>query len=1052
DGFKFFEHDSEHSLDTGNAAGANYDMVNPLTTGGSQFQYFNPHWMHEQLARLNTEYRQRFADRVYEVFFNDGLLTPDNAKAIVDARAAQIDQAIIAESARWGDAKRGTPFNKNDWLGAVNSIRSFIDNRIPTVLNQLRGQNWYPDTEAPLFTVNGSPIHSGRIDDDDLISMVTTSSTVFTAIVEDGSSWKYLDNGSNQGTAWRQPSFNDASWQSGNAQLGYGDGDEVTVVSYGSNANDKYPTTYFRKSFNVADKSAFQTLQLRLQRDDGAVVYLNGKEVVRSNMPGGTISYDTYAAGVAGGGDETTFFEYAIDLNDLVNGTNVLAVEVHQTSGSSSDISFDLELLGGSLVATNGTVYYTLDGSDPRLPGGQINPNATLFNGQAFALPGTRIIHARSRINGQWSPLATATYSIDEPAAAGNLTITEINYNPHDALTQFGDLDVDNDDFEFVELANIGDTTIDLTGVRFIQADNDGSTEGIEFDFATQTLDPGQRMVVVKDRVAFASRYGTNVRIAEALDQVDGVYAGGLSNGGELLTLVDAAGDVIVQFEYNDSGAWPGRADGRASTLELKEDMLADLADGNSWRSSNEFGGSPGAAGTGPIRDIVINEILTHTDLPQVDMMELHNVSNQTVPIANWYISDNNDNYFEHQISFFEPAMTAGSYRTLDENQLGFGFRGQESDDLHIVAATVNGKPLRFVDDVDFGAAQNGVSLGRWPNGSGELFPMTSLTLGQPNSGPRLGNVLIGEVHYHPVVPNGATLAESELEFVEVWNPSGSPLNIGHWRLNKAIDFEFAANTVIGVGERLTVVSFDPVAEPAKASDFRSIYGMNQNARLLGPFSGGLDNGGERLELDRPEDLAQLGLGYVLVDRILYNDDSPWPATPDGGGSSLHRTDAQAFGDLATGWAARTPTPGQDGGTGNGRPNAANDVYSVAEGGLLTISAPGVLSNDSDPNGDALTASLLSQPDFGTLALNANGSFTYQHNGGEQTQDSFVYQVSDGQAVATATVTINITPVNDRPVGRGDSYAVNEGSVLRIPAPGLLTNDSDVDSSSLTAV
>ena len=99
DGFKFFEHDSEHSLDTGDAASAGYNMVTPLTSFGANIVYFNPHWMHEQLAQTNTEYRQRFADRVYELMFNDGLLTAENAKAMINSRTAEIDQAIIAESA-----------------------------------------------------------------------------------------------------------------------------------------------------------------------------------------------------------------------------------------------------------------------------------------------------------------------------------------------------------------------------------------------------------------------------------------------------------------------------------------------------------------------------------------------------------------------------------------------------------------------------------------------------------------------------------------------------------------------------------------------------------------------------------------------------------------------------------------------------------------------------------------------------------------------------------------------------------------------------------------
>jgi len=160
-------------------------------------------------------------------------------------------------------------------------------------------------------------------------------------LVPTGSVWKLLDNGSNQGTTWQQPGFDDSSWASGAAQLGYGDGDEVTVVSYGPDPNNKYITTYFRRSFNVTDASIYQSASLRLLRDDGAVVYLNGVEVFRSNMPGGSISYTTLASAAI---DDSTFYTTSVDPANLVNGVNVLAVEIHQANATSSDISFDLEL------------------------------------------------------------------------------------------------------------------------------------------------------------------------------------------------------------------------------------------------------------------------------------------------------------------------------------------------------------------------------------------------------------------------------------------------------------------------------------------------------------------------------------------------------------------------------------------------------------------------------------------------------------------------------------------------------------------------------------
>src|SRR5215218_7714607 len=132
---------------------------------------------------------------------------------------------------------------------------------------------------------------------------------VETTLVPAGATWKYLDNGSNQGTAWSANAFDDAAWAAGPAQLGYGDGDEATVVGFGPDSANKYITTYFRRSFNVNDAGAFAALTLRLLRDDGAVVYLNGAEVWRSNMPAGAVSYTTPASVAIGGADESAFFQ-----------------------------------------------------------------------------------------------------------------------------------------------------------------------------------------------------------------------------------------------------------------------------------------------------------------------------------------------------------------------------------------------------------------------------------------------------------------------------------------------------------------------------------------------------------------------------------------------------------------------------------------------------------------------------------------------------------------------------------------------------------------------
>lgn len=177
------------------------------------------------------------------------------------------------------------------------------------------------------------------------IAVSTFNLIAQTTLIGTGASWKFKDNGSNQDTAWRYPGFNDAGWGSGNAQLGYGDGDEATTVSYGPSSSNKYVTTYFRKTFSVNNPSQYTQLSLDILRDDGAVVYLNGKEVFRTNMPqSGAISYNTFASSTVNFGEEDDYFNTAVSASLLVNGTNTIAVEVHQSDGSSSDISFDLKL------------------------------------------------------------------------------------------------------------------------------------------------------------------------------------------------------------------------------------------------------------------------------------------------------------------------------------------------------------------------------------------------------------------------------------------------------------------------------------------------------------------------------------------------------------------------------------------------------------------------------------------------------------------------------------------------------------------------------------
>ena len=130
----------------------------------------------------------------------------------------------------------------------------------------------------------------------------------------------------------------------------------------------------------------------------------------------------------------------------------------------------------------------------------------------------------------------------------------------------------------------------------------------------------------------------------------------------------------------------------------------------------------------------------------------------------------------------------------------------------------------------------------------------------------------------------------------------------------------------------------------------------------------------------------------------------------------------------------------------NDAPVAVNDSYSTNEDTPLTVNAPGVLGNDTDVDGDSLTAVLVTGPTHGTLTLNSNGSFTYTPTANYNGPDSFTYRVSDGSALSNiATVSLTVTAVNDAPVAVNNSYSTNEDTQLTVSAPGVRGNDTDVE-------
>lgn len=198
----------------------------------------------------------------------------------------------------------------------------------------------------------------------------TMPETLLTA----GTSWKYFTDAAGLGASnivvghasyntsnWKHPDFDDSAWSTGNAQLGYGENDEATVLPFGGNASSKWLTSYFRKEFNATGLAGIGTLTVRIKRDDGAIVYINGKEAFRSNMTTGTVYTGTSTAPSGASDDGQNFNDVVVPVSFLVEGRNVIAVELHQSAANSSDLSFDLAIQDVRNGATPATQLTTSD-------------------------------------------------------------------------------------------------------------------------------------------------------------------------------------------------------------------------------------------------------------------------------------------------------------------------------------------------------------------------------------------------------------------------------------------------------------------------------------------------------------------------------------------------------------------------------------------------------------------------------------------------------------------------------------------------------------------
>jgi hypothetical protein len=546
-------------------------------------------------------------------------------------------------------------------------------------------------------------------------------------------------------------------------------------------------------------------------------------------------------------------------------------------------------------AAPGATIYYTLDGTDPRAPGGAIRGQT--YTGPITLTENVRVF-ARARRNGAWNNTWSGPTIGTFYTRVPDLRITELMYHP--APPPAGNTN-DVNSFEFLEVKNIGSTPLNLNRFKISQ--------GIDFTFSNMILQAGQSAVIVSDLEAFRSRYGAGVLVA-------GTYSGLLANEGERLVLEGPVQEPILDFTYND--AWAKITDGFGFSLVVVDENapVENWGLKSSWRAGSVLHGTPGQdePPAPPFPRVVVNELLANSGAAG-DAVELHNLSGTPADVSGWYLTDN----FRSPHKFRIPAdsiIPAGGYMVFTEAQFnaeglpgGFAF-GAGGEDAYLFSADAGGNLTGYFHGFSFGPSELNVSFGRHVISTGEEhYPaQVALTLGSANSGPRVGPIVIGELMYHP--------SSGGDQFIELKNITGQPVPLYDvdapartWRLS-GVGFDFPPDASVPANGHALVVGIDP-------GEFRGKYSIPAGVPVYGPFPGVLRARGESLRLRKPRSGGN-SVTYVVVDQVDYDNSFPWPVAADGIGPSLQRLNPAAYGNDPANWVAAGASPGADypGGTG----------------------------------------------------------------------------------------------------------------------------------------
>jgi hypothetical protein len=428
----------------------------------------------------------------------------------------------------------------------------------------------------------------------------------------------------------------------------------------------------------------------------------------------------------------------------------------------------------------------------------------------------------------------------------------------------------DTNNCEFVEIYNSQPFFHDISGYQITCAD-------MNYTFPSNTvIAAGGFLVIAASPASIVNVYG--------ITNVTGPYDGSLKKS-ETLQLLDEQSSVLLTVPYSATYPWPVAADGTGHSIVLANPSYGE-GDPRAWDISDAIGGSPGVMECfrpSPLRDVVINEFLAHSENPNVpQFIELYNHGTAAADLSGCVLTDD-----PAANLFVIPPGTVigpGGFVSFNQAQLGFVLNGS-GDTLYFI------KPdgSRILDAVQFEAQADGISFGRSPDGANDFYPFTSATPGTNNSPIAIGQVVINELMYDPISGN------DDDQYIELYNAGTNMVSLANWQFTAGVTFTFPANASIGPNGYAVVGR-------NTANLFANYTNLN-SGNTYGNFTGKLSHNGERVALARPQPYFGSQTIYVVEDEVTYGTGGRWGQWSAGNGSSLELIDPHSNHRLAANWA-----------------------------------------------------------------------------------------------------------------------------------------------------